>query len=117
MVERRRLPSVGDRRRARRVPFVASVLKQVGDETTLALAQDLGESGIQLRRVAGPRYLPRTALLLSFELPDGGELIRVRGAVVFERAEGAWHSVGVVFETISHVDRQRIARYLDLRLR
>src|SRR4051812_1323470 len=102
MVERRRLPVAGDRRRARRAPFVASVLKQVGDVTSLALAQDLGESGIQLRRVAGPVYQPTTPISLAFELPDGGELIRVRGEVVFERAEGSWHTVGVRFEAISH---------------
>lgn len=117
MVERRRLPVAGDRRRARRAPFVASVLKQVGSETTLALAQDLGESGIQLRRVAGATHLPLTDVTLSFELPDGGELIRVRGAVVFERAEGSWATMGVRFESISHADRQRIARYLDAKLR
>src|SRR5690349_124615 len=116
MVERRRLPVAGDRRRARRAPFVASVLKKVGGETTLALAQDLGESGIQLRRVAGDLHLPRTPVTLAFELPDGGELIRVRGAIVFERAEGSWHTVGVRFEAISHGDRQRIARYLDANL-
>jgi hypothetical protein len=117
MVERRRLPDLGDRRRTRRVPFVASVLKKVGAETTLALAQDLGDGGIQLRSVAGPVYLPRTPVSLSFELPDGGELIRVRGAVVFERAEGSWQTVGVRFEAISLADRQRIARYLDANLR
>jgi hypothetical protein len=117
MVERRRLPVAGDRRRARRAPFVASVLKKAGGEVTLALAQDLGESGIQLRQVAGPTYLPRTTVTLAFELPDGGELIRVRGAVVFERADGSWQTMGVRFEAISHGDRQRIARYLDAKLR
>jgi len=117
MVERRRLPAINDRRRARRVPFVASVLKQVGEERTLALAQDLGDGGIQLRRVAGPIYSPRTPVSLAFELPDGGELIRVSGAVVFERAEGSWHTVGVRFCDISLFDRQRIARWLDAMLR
>jgi hypothetical protein len=115
MVERRRLPGLGDRRRARRVPFVASVLKKVGAETTLALAQDLGDGGIQLRSTRGCPM--STSVSLAFELPDGGELIRVRGAVVFERAEGSWHTVGVQFEMISLSDRQRIARYLDARLR
>jgi hypothetical protein len=115
MGERRNAPA--ERRQGQRIPFVASVLKKVGRETSLALAQDLCETGMQLKRVAGRSYLPRTPLTLAFELPDGGELVRVRGAVVFERAEGSWHTVGVQFEMISLSDRQRIARYLDARLR
>ena len=47
----------------------------------------------------------------------GGELVRVRGAVVFERACGRFQSMGVRFEAISREDRARIARFLDARLR
>jgi hypothetical protein len=113
--DRRRSPS--ERRRGRRVRFVASVLKRVGDETALALSQDLGESGMQLRRVAGVTYLPRTPMMLTFELPGERELIRVRGEVVFERSAGSsWQITGVRFEDLSDADRARINRFLDEQL-
>jgi hypothetical protein len=115
LAERRMSP--GERRRGRRAPFVASVKQSVGRDTQLALAQDLGELGMQLRRLPGPAYLPRTPLTLTFELPDGGELIQVRGQVAFERAEGNWQTTGVRFEAISLADRARIARFLDSKLR
>ena len=56
-------------------------------------------------------------MTLKFELPDGGELIHVRGQVVFERAEGSWQTTGIQFESISLADRARIARYLDSKLK
>ena len=96
---------------------MASVLKQVGEETTLALAQDLCEDGMQLRRCADRVYGPSTNMSLAFELPDGGDLIRVTGAVVFERADGSWRTTGIRFQAISHADRARIARFLDGKLR
>ena len=114
MVERRRSPS--DRRQDRRAPFVASVRHENGIETQLSLAQDLGLAGMQLKRVAGRAYLPRTPIVLTFELPDGGELVRVRGNVTFERAEGRYHTTGVRFAGLSAHDRARIARFLDGKL-
>ncbi len=106
-----------ERRHSRRAPFVASVKQRVGAETQLALAQDLGELGMQLRRLPGRSYLPKTPVLLTFELPDGGELICVRGAICFERADGNWQTTGVRFDAISLADRARIARFLDTKLR
>jgi hypothetical protein len=65
-----------------------------------------------------PRGAPAPAapLHLSFELPDGGELLTVGGAVVFERADGAYRQTGVRFLSLSARDRARIARFLDARL-
>jgi hypothetical protein len=114
MTERRQSPT--ERRLGRRAPFVAAVHQRVGARSELALAQNLGETGIQLKRVAGRAYLPRTRVALAFELPDGGGLVTVRGQVVFERAEGAYQATGVQFEALSAHDRARIARFLDERL-
>lgn len=96
--------------------------QRVGAEIHLALAQNLGETGMELRRIADGGGLltiasGRAPMTLAFELPDGGELVRVRGAVVFERACGRFQSMGVRFEAISREDRARIARFLDARLR
>lgn len=115
MRERRVSPT--ERRRARRAPFVAAVRQHVGDDTWLALSTDLGETGMALKRVPGPTFQPHTPMTLSFELPDGGDLIHVRAGVVFERADGNYQQTGVRFEAITWADRQRIARFLDAKLR
>ncbi len=109
MTERRRTPS--ERRAGRRAPFVAAVRQEMGAEVMLAQARNLGETGMELRCV--PPAFGSGALSLAFELPDGGELVEVSGAVVFERCEGRYFATGVKFENISHQDRQRIARFVD----
>jgi hypothetical protein len=101
-----------ERRRGRRAPFVAAVSHKVGAEVQLALAQNLGPTGIELKRPAGRTYLPRTPVSLAFELPDGGDLVRVQGAVVFERAAAGYQTSGVRFLSLSPLDRARILRAL-----
>jgi hypothetical protein len=111
MQERRRAPV--ERRRGRRAPFVAAVKHEVGAEVQLALAQNLGPTGIELKRPAGRAYLPRTPVTLAFELPDGGDVVRVQGAVVFERAAGpGYQTTGVRFLALSPLDHARIMRAL-----
>ena len=108
MLERRSAPL--ERRGARRVPFVAAVRHKVGFEVQLALAQDLGPDGLKLKRPAGRAYLPRTPVSLTFALPDGGDLVRARGAIIFERASGAYQTCGVRFTELSPLDHARIRR-------
>jgi hypothetical protein len=110
MTERRRAP--GERRAAGRAPLVAAVRQRVDGDVQLALSQNLGPTGIALRRVPGRAYLPRTPVSMAFALPDGGDLVHVRGAVVFERADGAYQTTGVRFEDLSPLDRARILRFL-----
>jgi PilZ domain len=110
MQERRR--AAVERRRGRRAPFVAAVRHKVGAEVQLALAQNLGPTGIELKRPAGRAYLPRTPVSLSFALPDGGDLVRVQGAIVFERAANGYHTTGVRFLAMSPLDHARIVRAL-----
>jgi RNase P/RNase MRP subunit p29 len=114
-MDRRRLAP--ERRRAARAPLVAAVSHRVGGELQLAQAEDVGENGMKLKRVAGRTYLPRTPVTMAFELPDGGELVRVRGAVVFERAEGNYQSTGVRFEDLSPLDHARIVRFINRTIR
>ena len=111
MTDRRQTPR--ERRTARRAPFVAAVRQHHGQEIGLALAQDLGESGMKLRCLPDSARPTSGAITLSFELPDGGELLSIEGAVVFARAEGAYQTTGVRFLSISSRDRSRIARFLD----
>jgi len=110
MQDRRRTPR--ERRSTRRIPFVTSVHHIEGEALGLALAQDLGEEGMKLRCLPNPE--PTGApVKLAFELPDGGELLRVEGAVVFERTDGAYRQTGVRFLSLSSQDRSRIAAYLE----
>jgi hypothetical protein len=109
----RRTASV-ERRVARRIPFIAAVRHRVGRREELALAQDLGPDGVQLKRPAGATYLPRTPVTLTFALPDGGDLVRARGAIVFERAAGGYQQCGVRFTELSPLDHARILRILRL---
>jgi hypothetical protein len=111
MLERR--SESPDRRRETRAPLVAAVRQRVGAEVQLSLAQDVATTGIRLKRVPGPALPPSTQVAMSFELPDGGDLVRVRGAVVFERAEGSYQMTGVRFEDLSPLDYARIVRYID----
>jgi hypothetical protein len=108
MIERRGVSP--DRRREARAPLVAAVKQDVGSEVQLALAQDVATTGMRLKCVPGEA--PRTTVSMSFELPDGGELVRVRGAVVFERADGSYQMAGVRFEDLSPLDHARIVRYI-----
>jgi hypothetical protein len=111
MMERRHSPD--ERRRGRRAPFVASVRQRSGGQVQLALAQNLGEHGMELKRL--PAALPAhvvAPLELMFEIPDGGGMIRARATIVFDRREGAYHTTGVRFAALSPEDRARILRYL-----
>ena len=110
MQERRR--AAEERRRGRRAPFVAAVKQKVAGEVQLALAQNLGPTGIELKRPAGRSYMPRTPVTLAFELPDGGDVVRVQGAIVFERAAGGYQTTGVRFLAMTPLDHARIIRAL-----
>ncbi|MDB4969394.1 MAG: hypothetical protein JWN44_5083 [Myxococcales bacterium] len=110
MHDRRRAPV--ERRLGERAPFVAAVRQHVGAEVQLALSQNLGPTGIELKRPPGRSYLPRTPVTLAFELPDGGDLVRVQGAVVFERAAGSYQTTGIRFLSLTPLDHARIIRAL-----
>jgi hypothetical protein len=111
MHDRRRTPVV-ERRQGQRARFIAAVRHEAGAAVELALAQNLGPAGMELKRPAGQGHRPTTPVSLAFELPDGGDLVRVRGAVVFERPTGMYQTSGVRFDAVSPRDRARILRAL-----
>ena len=63
---------------------------------------------VALRCAPGERLRPRTEIDLSFELPDGGELVRVTGVVMFSREFGAYQTSGIRFEGVAPEVRSRI---------
>jgi hypothetical protein len=105
--------AVSDRRDEPRAPFVAAVLQRIGSAVQLALAQNLSEHGIELRRAPGQSYLPSTPVSLTFELPDGCGVLKVRGIVVWGRADGGYQTAGVRFSDVAAADEARLRRFLE----
>jgi hypothetical protein len=109
MTERRRAPR--DRRYERRAPLVAAVKQKLGAAVQLALAQNVGPTGMLLRCAPGQGFLPSTPMAMAFEIPDGAGLVRVRAQVVWQRANGTLQ--GIQFQDLTPPDHARILRYLD----
>ena len=109
LFDRRRTPM--ERRATRRAPFVASVrstAEAVPEE--LALAVDLSETGMRLRRLPGA---PGAGLIhLEFELPDGGAPIHASGRLLFDGADGSYRMTGVRFIGLDDDEAARIASYV-----
>jgi hypothetical protein len=103
-----------DRRTAPRVPFVAAVRHDDPGPMQLAIAEDLGPTGMRLRRVDAERGPCR----LAFDLSDGGALVEVDGEIVFDGPAGVrdHQRVGVRFLRVSSDDAARIARFVAERL-
>jgi hypothetical protein len=103
-----------DRRRAQRAPLTAAVAaKRVRGPARLAQAANIGELGMTLRYAPdGTQYLPRTPIALAFQIPGEDEVIRVRGEVVFDRADGCYRSAGVRFGHVAARDARAIARFV-----
>jgi hypothetical protein len=110
--ERRR--TAGERRSARRTPFIAAVRSAPagGLASELALAVDLSESGMRLRRCAGPQQA--VLVRLEFELPDGQGPIVAAGRLLFEHGEQerGYRASGVRFIGLDDDEQARIARFV-----
>jgi hypothetical protein len=117
LFDRRRTPM--ERRATRRAPFVASVrstseatseASAEGEREELALAVDLSETGMRLRRLPGT---PGGGLIhLEFELPDGGAPIHASGRLLFDGADGSYRMTGVRFIGLDELELARIASYV-----
>lgn len=64
------------------VDFVLNVFQD--GLPSLAVASDLSEGGMRLRRLQSPRTARSSAVDLQFVLPDGSRVINARGAVLEE---------------------------------
>jgi hypothetical protein len=104
-----------DRRQARRAQLTAAVAaKRVRGPARLAQAANIGASGMTLRYAAdGSVYLPRTTIALAFQIPGQEQVIRVRGEVVFDRADGPYRTAGVRLGRLGARDAAAIARFVD----
>lgn len=110
-MERDRRQSSSDRRRAARIPFIAAVKQRTTGtpgRAQLGLSLNIGLGGIAVRWAPGESLRPRSLIDLSFELPDGGELVTLTGIVMFSRQYGSFQHSGIRFESITPDVRQRL---------
>lgn len=108
-VERRRADR--DRRKGGRVPAVFAVKNTIGTRVQLGQAEDIGPTGMTLRRPKDAPVLPLTALSLTFELPGVGAEIAVDGLVVSDTSSGGFRRTGVRFTFIAPEDASLIDQY------
>jgi hypothetical protein len=109
MFDRRRIPQ--DRRRAQRTPAVFAVKKSFAGRVSLCQAEDIGPSGITIRRPRGAQVPARAEVALSFALPGSGEEIAAKGVVVSDGADGGFRRTGVRFIALGPEHERLIAGY------
>jgi c-di-GMP-binding flagellar brake protein YcgR len=109
MFDRRRVAE--DRRAALRTPAVFAVKKSFAGHTSLCQAEDIGPSGITIRRPRGSTVPTRAEVALSFSLPGSDEEIAARGVVVNDGAEGSFRRTGVRFIALRPDHERLIAGY------
>jgi hypothetical protein len=98
LFERRRANR--DRRQVGRVAAVFAVRNTVGSELQMGQAEDVGPTGITLRRPRNLPVQPETPLSLTFDLPGVGR-IDASGLVVSDRRYGPFRRTGVRFVNIA----------------
>ena len=100
-----------DRRRALRTPAVFAVKKSFAGRISLCQAEDIGPSGITIRRPHGTTVPPSAEVALSFSLPGSVEEIAARGVVINDGVDGGFRRTGVRFIALRPDHERLIAGY------
>ena len=101
----------GDRRRALRTPAVFAVKKAFAGRVSLCQAEDIGPSGITIRRPRGTMVPASAEVSLSFALPGSDEEIAAKGVVVNDGVDGGFRRTGVRFIALRPDHERLIAGY------
>jgi c-di-GMP-binding flagellar brake protein YcgR len=109
MFDRRRLTA--DRRQALRTPAVFAVKKSFAGRISLCQAEDIGTSGITIRRPRGSTVPESAEVALSFSLPGSAEEIAARGVVINDDVAGGFRRTGVRFIALRPDHERLIAGY------
>jgi hypothetical protein len=109
MIDRRRTP--GERRSAERTPAVFAVKKSFAGRVSLCQAEEIGPSGMTIRRPRGTIVPASAEVSLSFSLPGSGEEIAARGVVINDGASGGFRRTGVRFIALRPDQERLIAGY------
>ncbi len=100
-----------ERRGALRTPAVFAVKKSFAGSVSLCQAEDIGPSGIRIRRPRGTTVPASAEVSLSFSLPGSAEEIAARGVVVNDGAEGSFRRTGARFIALLPDHERLIAGY------
>jgi hypothetical protein len=109
MFDRRKV--AGDRRGTERTPAVFAVKKSFAGRVSLCQAEDIGTSGITIRRPRGTIVPASAEVALQFSLPGSPEEIAARGVVVNDDVEGGFRRTGVRFIALRPDHERLIAGY------
>lgn len=109
LIDRRRAER--ERRRAPRVRATFAVKSLVGGAVALAQCEDLGPTGMTLRRVGGSPLPAGTPVKLAFALPDERTLLTVQASVVSDRGAGYFRRTGLRFERLSAEALRRVRAF------
>lgn len=110
MFERRKLAR--DRRISERTPAVFAVKKAFAGRVSLCQAEDIGTSGITIRRPRGTMVPAHAEVSLSFALPGSNEEISAKGVVINDGANGGFRRTGVRFIALRPDHERLIAGYI-----
>jgi PilZ domain len=109
MFDRRRVAA--DRRNASRAPAVFAVVKSFAGRVSLCQAEDIGPSGMTIRRPRGTNVPASAEVSLSFALPGSKEEIAARGVVINDGVSGSFRRTGVRFIALRPEHERLIAGY------
>jgi hypothetical protein len=109
MFDRRKIAR--DRRAAERTPAVFAVKKAFAGRISLCQAEDIGTSGITIRRPRGTTVPAKAEVALSFALPGSNEEIAARGVVINDGVDGGFRRTGVRFIALRPEHERLIAGY------
>jgi hypothetical protein len=109
MFDRRKI--AGERRVAERTPAVFAVKKSFAGRISLCQAEEIGPSGMTIRRPRGTTVPAKAEVSLSFSLPGSGEEIAARGVVINDGADGGFRRTGVRFIALRPDHERLIAGY------
>jgi len=109
MFDRRKLAR--DRRLVERTPAVFAVKKSFAGRISLCQAEDIGTTGITIRRPRGTIVPTKAEVGLSFALPGSQEEIAARGVVINDGVDGGFRRTGVRFIALRPEHERLIAGY------
>jgi hypothetical protein len=90
---------------------VFAVVKAFAGRISLCQAEDIGTSGITIRRPKGMTVPPHAEVALNFSLPGSPEEISARGVVINDGQAGSFRRTGVRFIALRPDHERLIAGY------
>ena len=118
MMEGWKLPWASNRRLAQRVPLKVACEEHLRTRDLQAIAVDMSELGLSLRRVGGTPSPTFESVGLEFALPGTGETIWAHAETQFESLDRGVHKAGLRFVGMAHKHERLLHDYLmDRRLR